>query len=167
MSRREKILLAVTLLVALYGVLSLMVFSSGNKGGNKPVPATGADQRASSREVSRLMAKIQDLEIELPRKKSLIQKIDSPWAADPFVTPGQEKTQPQAAQMADALSIETELTYSGYIFAGKRAMAMINGTEYSIGDTVLETGYRVVRITPVKVIVKKNQNTAEIFFNGE
>lgn len=165
MSNREKILVAVTLMVVLYGVLSLVVFSSGNKERAKPVTAPEEAQGASSREINLLMAKIQDLEVEQPLKKSLIEKIESLWTADPFVIPGKEKTQSQAD--ADALSIETGLAYSGYIFAGKRAMAMINGTEYSIGDTVIETGYRVVRITPVKVIIENNQHTAEIFFTGE
>ncbi|MCA1785036.1 MAG: general secretion pathway protein GspB [Desulfobacteraceae bacterium] len=164
MSKREKIILALTLVVALYGVMDLFVFSSKKTDTSGPAPA--ADGVTSSAMANKLMAKILNMEIEQPLKKNIIAKIESPWQGDPFVR-SEEQTEQQATQSDDAQPIFSGLVYSGYIFAGDRVMAIINGNEYRNGDIVLETGYRVVRITPDKVIVQKDQNTAEISFNGE
>jgi hypothetical protein len=165
MSKREKIILAVTLVVVLYGVMDLFVFSP--KKTEKSGPAPAADKGVSSSAMAnKLMAKILNMEIEQPLKKNIIAKIESPWQGDPFVWSG-EQTEQQATQSEDAQPFFSGLVYSGYIFAGDRVMAIINGNEYRNGDTVVETGYRVIRITPDKVIVQKDQNTAEISFNGE
>jgi hypothetical protein len=46
-------------------------------------------------------------------------------------------------------------------------MAIVNGMEYFTGDIIMDTGYRITRITPDKVVIQKDQNTGEIFFNGD
>jgi hypothetical protein len=46
-------------------------------------------------------------------------------------------------------------------------MAIVNGMEYFAGDIIMDTGYRITCITPDKVVIQKDQNTGEIFFNGD
>lgn len=162
MSRREKIMLFIALAALLYGVLEWGVFSS-----DKPPAAPVAKKTESSAQTAdKMMSKIMHVEIEHPHKKEIIAKIETPWENDPFVQP---KPQPEqtAGSSGESFSFLPDLVYSGFIFSKNRVMAIINGSEHFVGDTVINTGYRVIRITPEKVVIQKDQNTGEIFFNED
>jgi hypothetical protein len=162
MSRREKIMLFMALAALFYGVLEWGVFSS-----DKPPVSPVAENKASSAHTAdKMMAKIAQVEIEHPHKKEIVAKIETPWEKDPFV-----QSEPKN-ESSEVTSPETEfflpdLVYSGFIFSGDRAMAIIDGNEYFVGDTIVDTGYRVIRITSDKVVIQKDQNTGDIFFNGD
>jgi hypothetical protein len=85
---------------------------------------------------------------------------------DPFVPPGLQAGQ-STGESEEAVSVLPNLVYSGFISSGKHAMAIVNGMEYFAGDIIMDTGYRITRITPDKVVIQKDQNTGEIFFNGD
>jgi len=165
MSRREKILLFLALAAVLYFGLTWFVFSP-----DKP-PAAPVTQKRSASDgiVDKMMAGIMQMEIEHPHKKAVIEKIETPWENDPFVQPeprtGQSTGEPGESE--DPMAALPNLEYSGFISAGGRAMAIINGMEYFTGDMVMDTGYRITRITPGKVEIQKDRNTGDIFFNGD
>ncbi len=162
MSRREKIMLFMAMAAVLYGVLEWVVFSSNEPPG-APVTAKTDDSAGFT---DKMMATIMQVEIEHPHKKEIITKIDTPWENDPFVQPGpQSGSTPETS--GKTVSYLPDLVYSGFVFSGERAMAIIDGNEYFVGDTVVDTGYRIIRITPDKVVIQKDQNTGEIFFNGD
>jgi hypothetical protein len=162
MSGREKIMLFMALAAAVYGVLEWGVFSSKKP----PAPPVAGRTVSSESTVNKMMAKIMQVEIEHPHKKEVIAKIETPWDNDPFVQPGpQSGTSGGASE--ETVFFVPDLRYSGFIFSGERAMAIIDGNEYFVGDTVVDTGYQVIHITPGKVVIQKDQNTGEIFFNGD
>ncbi len=162
MSRREKIMLFLALAAVVYGVLEWGVFSSKEP----PAPPVTGKTGSSEGSVDKMMAKFMQVEIEHPHKKEVIAKIETPWQNDPFVQPGPQSGSSRGAS-EETVSFVPDLLYSGFIFSGERAMAIIDGNEYFVGDTVIDTGYQVVRITPDKVVIQKDQNTGEIFFNGD
>jgi hypothetical protein len=86
---------------------------------------------------------------------------------DPFVQPEQVTKKPADLLDDPPVVLLSGMDYSGFIIAGGRAMAVINGNEYGKGDTLLGLGYQVVHITPEKVVVQQDQNMAEILFNRE
>jgi hypothetical protein len=166
MSKREKILLAATLMAALYGGLSLFVLPSMKTKSQTP-SQPGVSMRSSSSAAEKLMNQVLNLEIEQPLKTQMIAKIQTAWQKDPFVQP-EQVTKKQADLLDDPpVVLLSGMEYSGYIIAGGRTMAVINGTEYGKGDTLLGLGYQVVHITPEKVVVQQDQNMAEILFNRE
>jgi hypothetical protein len=162
MSTREKIILFMALAALVYGGLEWFVFSS-----EKPSPTSVIQKKGlSAGTVDKMMAKIMNMEIEHPHKKAMIEKIETPWVRDPFVQPGPQNRQ-STGESEEAMSVLPNLVYSGFISSGKHAMAIVNGMEYFTGDIIMDTGYRITRITPDKVIIQKDQNTGEIFFNGD
>ncbi len=162
MSTREKIILFMALAALVYGGLEWFVFSP-----EKPSPGSVTQKSGSSAEtVDKMMAKIMNMEIEHPHKKAMIEKIETPWVRDPFVPPGLQARQ-STGESDEAMSVLPNLVYSGFISSGKHAMAIVNGMEYFTGDIIMDTGYRITRITPDKVVIQKDQNTGEIFFNGD
>ncbi len=163
MSRREKIMLFMALAALLYGGLEWLVFSP-----EKPSPASVTQKTGSfAGTVDKMMAGIMQMEIEHPHKKAVIEKIETPWVRDPFVQPGPQNRQSTGKSQEDVMAVLPNLVYSGFISAGSRAMAIINGMEYFTGDIVMDTGYRITRITPEKVEIQKDRNTGDIFFNGD
>lgn len=162
MSRREKIMLFLALAAMVYGLLQWVVFSP-----EKPPAAPVAGKTdVSEKTAEKLMAKIMHMEIEHPHKKEIIAKIETPWERDPFVQPGPQSGS-SAGRSGETVTFLPDLRYSGFIFSGERAMAIIDGNEYFVGDTVVDTNYQVIRITPDKVVIQKDQNTGEIFFYGD
>ena len=162
MSRREKIMLFMALAALVYGVLEWGGVSSKEP----PAPPVTGKTGSSESTVDKMMAKIMRVEIDHPHKKEVIAKIETPWESDPFVQPKPQGGFSEGAS-EETVSFLPDMRYSGFIFSGNRAMAIIDGNEYFVGDTVIDTGYQVIRITPDKVVIQKDQNTGEIFFNGE
>jgi hypothetical protein len=78
MSKREKILLAATLMAALYGGLSLFVFPSMKTKPQTP-SQPGVNMKSSSSAAEKLMNQVLNLEIEQPLKTQMIAKIQSVW----------------------------------------------------------------------------------------
>lgn len=150
------------LAAALYGVLEWVVFSSKEP----PAEPVTAKTDVSASIVDKMMAKIMQVEIEHPHKKEIISRIETLWEKDPFVRP-KPNSGSSAVSSEESVSFVPDLRYAGFIFSGERAMAIIDGNEYFVGDTVVNTGYRVIRITPGKVLIQKGQNTGEIFFSGD
>jgi len=162
MSRREKIMLFMALAALLYGVMEWGVFSPDTPPGT---PVAGK-KVPSDNMTDRMAANIMKVENEHPHKKEIIAKIETPWEKDPFVQP-EPQSGSSALASAETESFLPDLIYSGFISSGNRAMAIIDGNEYFVGDVVVDTGFRVIRITPDKVIIQKDENTGEIFFNGD
>jgi len=165
MSKREKIILAITLAVVLYGLIDFLVLTPKNKD-RKVQQLTTSTNEISTEFISNAMLRISNIERQTkhPHRKELISKIESPWEQDPFVQPLVHDTD---RMTASASLLSKPLTYSGYIFAEKIALAVINGYEYSVGDVITGYSYKIIHIDSQKVILKNNQSRINIFFNEE
>lgn len=90
----------------------------------------------------------------------IIARAETDWKNNPFwdrnlykqwITKDDTKVTPTA----------TKISYSGYIEAGKKKMAIINGIEYSVGESLEIEGYVLKSITPTKVKIE-NRNTRNV-----
>lgn len=69
------------------------------------------------------------------------------WEGEPFLNVTAPETFP-----------DTELKYQGYVKTGNRAYAIINGNEYSAGDTIEALQAVIKHITPLTVVLIEKHN---------
>lgn len=148
MNKRERIIVIFTVAVGIYAFLDFFVIS-GDKGyeGEKKIAAEINrinDYTASTQSQLSAIQKSHDLK----KTNYLMLKAESEWPRDPFVayTPD---------QFHETVSTEElpELSYTGFIKAGNKVLAIVNGMEYTIGETLTDIGYKVSSITPYKLVL--------------
>ncbi len=93
---------------------------------------------------------------------SIIERSEAVWLNDPFydtISYG-ELTMTEALVGADFATKREDFTYSGFLNAGDKQIAIINDLEYEVGETiVLTTGmYVLENIHPTKVIIGNKVN---------
>lgn len=69
----------------------------------------------------------------------------------------------------DGKSAAHDIAYSGYVAIGNSVLAILDGLEYRVGETVAETGYVVKSITPGKVVLASPGDVTdrEIPYSGD
>lgn len=150
MQKREKILIALMAVAVLYGALELFILSGrSQRPPDGPSPATvvqdvrdAADQAKSAVEEAALS----------DEQRRVLEVAAAPWRPDLFY-PLPEMERIPRDDAVDAAP-EVGFEYSGYLAVGDREMAIINGVEYRVGETVAETGYVLRAITPDRVFVE-------------
>jgi len=150
MQKREKILIALMAIAVLYGALELFVFSGRSQRPADDPPAAvevrdvkdAADQAKSAVEQAALSE----------QQRRVLEVAAAPWRPDLFYPVPEMENPPRedAAEPATGVGLE----YRGYLAVGDRRMAIINGVEYRVGETVGETGYVLKAITPDRVFVE-------------
>lgn len=158
MTRREKIILAVTGLVAVVGLGS--VFLGGNPAGppGAPVPAQNPQQAQIMENAMGLVKQATPGKVE----SALLAAIDKPWRAGVFYDKPLE-TRGAAARPA------TLPRFTGYVELGSGRLAVIDGYEYQAGDALEGGGYKVVSVTPDKVLLESlaNGQKLELPYDGQ
>ena len=147
MSKRETILLGVMGLAVLYGLYAFLLAPS-------PTTTVKSGQELNGAASNELAGQI----VEELKKEALSQtevfilsQAEAEWAQDPFlgkplsIAPEQSK----AEQAPDI-----QLTYSGYVMSGNKALAIINGIEYQAGEELEMGGYTVMSMDPEKVVLQ-------------
>ena len=165
MSKREKIILILTLVAALYGLVDFFVLTPRKKN-REAEQVTSSTNETLVNFITDSMDKITRIELQTKQlnRQYLILKIESNWENDPFVQPLEQK--PEQKKTSVFLDVPN-VTYSGYVIAGKRALAIINGYEYGAGEIINGYDYRVINIIPQKVVLGNNRGRVDIFFNEE
>ncbi len=152
MASREKILISLTVVAVLWGVID-WITRSGAK--------NTADAETAGGVANVLTNDLQRLRASLPNSNvvAYLETAGEPAAANPFadadLSPGSTRSTTGA----------TEFVYSGYIQAGSRAVAIINGQEYGEGDLLLTGDHFVERILKDKVLLRSKEkgDTNEVF----
>jgi hypothetical protein len=150
MKRREAIILVIAAIALLYGALDYFVLS-------KKGPAGKED--AVTRELAKITAFATTAGAQLNSAAAakkvfsnvdyLIAKAESSWPSDPFIVYENDKA-------GDLLTSEEnipDLFYTGFIQAGEKALAIINGMEYLPGEQIREIGFTVQSITASQVVL--------------
>lgn len=128
MSKREKMLVALALLAAFFVGISFL-FS----GQDEEVARTEIDEKPAEEFLMEVAASLATHELT-ETEKLILEKTETSWPLQPFVsveTPAVEDTSNSQSQAAVGTFV-----YAGYIQAGNRRMAIVNGTEYEVGDRV-------------------------------
>jgi hypothetical protein len=159
MSLREKIIVAVVVLMGAYGLLDFLRRQSR---GTDP-----AEQQ--SQQAARLQSFIAETRVGLQAgaptaaERKVLERADHAWERNPFV---QESAPENQAAIASAK--EPEFRYSGFLSVGEKRLAILNGMEYREGDAVAGAGCVVRCIEPDKVVLvwTNNQATVEVPVEG-
>ncbi|MBG3875640.1 hypothetical protein FVW20_01005, partial [Desulfovibrio oxamicus] len=69
----------------------------------------------------------------------------------------------------DGKSAAHDIAYTGYVAIGNSVLAILDGLEYRVGETVADTGYVVKSITPGKVVLASPGDVTdrEISYSGD
>ncbi len=69
----------------------------------------------------------------------------------------------------DGKSAAHDIAYTGYVAIGNSVLAILDGLEYRVGETVADTGYVVKSITPGKVVLASPGDVTdrEIPYSGD
>ncbi|MFH2091607.1 MAG: hypothetical protein ABIJ31_04515 [Pseudomonadota bacterium] len=151
MSKREIIIVLVSVLIGLYGLLDYLFFSNQSKT-NTPAAIT-AHKKQIEELVTTANAGLSSIDAinKQVNYPYVLTRIETAWQNDPFVS---RSSQNESKQIADKGKEDVvHLVYSGFIQVGNEFMAVVNGMEYLTGDIIQEIGYKIKRITPTRVIL--------------
>lgn len=162
MSKREKIILLLTLAAVLYWALDFMVLSRKNSGSN---PGFGETSQQVKNFSAGAMAKISRIDIQAKESnwQAWTSRIESPWDQDPFLSHTRQETKKKVRQ----LSPGDGLIFSGYMLVGDKAFAVINGMEYKRGETIEPQGFVVKKITSAKVVLQRKSEHIVLYLKEE
>jgi len=154
LTTRQILLLGVTLLAVLYGAYDLLF--TGRK---SPVAANTAKQAVDMgtfiSEITVTLAK----DTPSPVDARMIKRAETPWPRDPFYEQKSYRQltaadEPPAAVVAATVSAEKgKFNYTGYVDTGRKIIAILNGSEYAMGDALDVNGYVLNGIYPDRIVV--------------
>jgi hypothetical protein len=156
MTRREKGILAAAGLVALVGLGTLFV-------GNNPAPGLlgagpGKDEAA---QIQALVKSAGEASLS-PADATLLAAIQKPWRlAAVYDKPLEGKGQAAKAQ--------AKHRFTGYVELGSGKLAVVDGYEYQVGDTLEGGGFKVAAIASERVTLESlaNGDREDIPYEGQ
>lgn len=156
MTKREKVLIALTLVAALGGGVMLL---AGPAKEPKNLPA-------KTNQTLNVLAELQSLagrqSARAGQPEDLRTALESWAAVDPFQSlptqPANQATSQEAGQGEPKLA----LSFNGYMEAGAFRLAIIDGLEYQVGERLPGGEYRVVSITRKAVILERTQGGGRV-----
>ncbi|KHK02555.1 hypothetical protein [Desulfovibrio sp. TomC] len=158
MTRREKIILAATGIVAVIGFGSLFM-------GDKPAGQPGKPQVAQTEAVGKIRDDVMSLVRQATAGKTesaLMAAIEKPWRSQVFYD------KPLEAHNASAKPTAIP-RFTGYVELGSGRLAVIDGYEYQAGDSLEGGGYKVLAVSPDKVTLESlaNGQKLELPYDGQ
>lgn len=148
--------------MGVYGLADHFVLSRGSD--DTEALAQKAEQEletyASTASARLAVAKIKDR----GHMEYLISRAEADWTRDPFRA---ESAKAVEDTETDSDAKAPELVYSGFIRAGNRFLAVVNGMEYRVGEMLNELGYKVEKITPSQVVLRTEANKEIILYLEE
>ena len=190
MTTREKILLGMAGVAAIAAVVILLIPS----GSSRPVPAAGAPGSMSSSLAGPTGATGGAEASGRPQAPQVIVEQARKTLAEAVVTQSQLYVLDAATRQAapnpfhpvpgkgdgmggagggqygkDGKSAAHDIAFTGYVAIGNSVLAILDGLEYRVGETVADTGYVVKSITPGKVVLASPGDVTdrEIPYSGD
>jgi len=87
----------------------------------------------------------------------IFARAEKEWVKDPFLDEKSFKALAAAKELSNELPKvlpKVEFVYSGYIEAGRKQMAIINGMEYQAGENLEAKGYVLKSVSPASVVIE-------------
>jgi hypothetical protein len=162
MKKREKIILAV-MGVALLGAAYILLSDRSSPQTNVVTEQNLASVKAFSAQLTEDLKK----DILTGPDRYVLERAEAEWASDPFLA---KKLSSAVETAGGAVGGEpANFAYSGYLEAGRKRLAIINGMEYQVGEQLEPGGYIVLSIDPERVILEDIGKHGQITlpFTGE
>ncbi len=164
MNKREKIIVILAAVIGIYGLMDYFIFSKTPQSTAQEILAqekldidTFAQTASASLTAIRTITQEKDMSY-------LLARLESEWKKDPFIRLDSDMIAEPEEKQASALP---ELVYSGFVKIGNKLMAVINGMEYMMGETLRDISFKIKKITPGKVVLMTEANKEIIIFLQE
>ena len=151
LNKRQIILLAVAALFVLYAAYDLLVARPSSRKAQpeaKPVEIASFVNDINTQLIMNTVAS---------KDAYTVRRAETDWPKGPFWDRASYREWSAGGHDASGSSA-AKIIYSGFVDAGKRKMAGINGWEYEVGEQLEMEGYIVKNITPSRVVIF-NKNT--------
>jgi hypothetical protein len=156
MTKREKIIVGIMCLAVLYGAYDLFVY--------RKKPKYTATQ-PSANPITELKSFVAEVTQKLINEKVsaeysyMISQAGANWTKDPFIASVEPLKKRQTIEEAPQKEIvpptRSGFIYTGYLELGPTKLAVINGLEYSVGESLDTNGLYVKSISPHHVVIGK------------
>jgi hypothetical protein len=160
MTKREKIIVGVMCLTIVYGAYELI--GSGARGPQKSAPAPSNTPKVSATDEMRKFATEMTQKLVAERMgteaRKTLDQASSEWTKDPFIQStapiDSKSTEPTAPkQSTGKAEIAPAFSLTGFLQMGNTQLAIINGMEYAVGDTIDAGGHYLESISPEGVVI--------------
>lgn len=152
LEKREIIILAIAGLAVLYAGYVYLVEPAMNK-----TKTAGKNQETSTPLPGVKSEVIKD--VDAGAQEYIIARAEANWKKNPFVDRNSSSYKEWVSmQRAAASGGAAKIVYSGYVDAGLKKIAIIDGLEYQAGDQLEMEGYVLKQVTPFQVLIL-NKNT--------
>lgn len=153
MSRREKVIIGLAIGAVVYAAFTF-IFAPSSKKPLSGIPVEEVIQEFVM-EVAQGLAKHDISETEL----MILQKIQTPWKSQPFM----EGPMPLSAGLIrkgkrSQSSDDITFQFTGYVEFGTKRLAIINDTEYEIGEKIEKSAFTLDKISLTQVELKNLEN---------
>jgi hypothetical protein len=150
LNKRETIILVLMACAVLFAIYE--IFFAGSAGKKAAIVQEGINNTSNNIAaalISDPLAKV---------NAYIIARAEADWQKNPFMERNSYKEWIAREGAAVSNASAVKIIYSGYLDAGKKKMAIINGMEYGPGEKLEMEGYVLKEIRPSKVIIR-NRNT--------
>lgn len=163
LTTRQIIILGVTIIAVLYGGYDFFFAKS-----KKAVAVN------TGKKIEELNLFITEMTVALgkdtpsPVDAQIIKRAEAGWVRSPFYDRKTEKAWAAAREPAQAkgttAALKSPFSYTGYVEAGNKKIAVINGHEYGAGDALDVEGYVLKAIDPARVTIynRETRRTTDI-----
>lgn len=149
MKKREAIIVSIAVLIGIYGLLDTLVFSGKSRREETGRMTAAVEGIASFVQTAETGLSATARKNDFQDMAYLISKAEAEWEKDPFrVYPSEYEKEP-----SEAGDLSRGLIYSGFIKAGGRCLAVINGLEYTTGETIRDRDLRIAGIAPDELVL--------------
>lgn len=144
MNKREKILVFASVAAVIWGVIMTL-----DRAANKPTASVAEE------DVNQFVVKVTD-RVKGGSGDSLMGYSLATVLGERYVNPFLGK------RLSSKKTTATDLVYNGYVQSGNRIFALINKTEYRVGDIIEGTFMQVKNIDPYRVVLVEDRKKKRI-----
>ncbi len=160
----EKILIGLTVIAAIYFIADNYLITDENKDKNKLSHQTNEGQKSSTDMFAQEQLSILKTFKQSDADEMTLKKAVKNWNNDPFASPElmqQIKGKPETSETTAKTSTRKQvpISYSGYIHAGRKLLAIINGMEYEQGDTIQGTNFKILTASTTSIMLRSPDAT--------
>jgi len=152
LNKRQIIILCVAFLFMLYAAYELAIVRAAAKKAKTDMNPTRVSDFIST--VNAELAGSQAAAVD----EYIARRAETKWDASPFWDRVSYREWAGGTAGSHQAGSAVKIIYSGFVDAGGKQMAVINGWEYTAGEALEMEGYILKRITPFRVIIE-NRNT--------
>lgn len=141
MTKREKVILGVTGVVALLAGLQLLLPGSGN---SRRVLGSTASAAVPQAVVPVVQVRLQALQLS-PAEQRVIERLTLEWPEDPFLEIELQLEQPASVDGP---------RYMGFLQVGQQRIGWIDGQDYQVGDRTADERFEIKALGPQDAVLQ-------------